>query len=397
MRESEQLVSEPARARIGIVTTVDSSLHVLHPGLFARLQDAGYDVTGVCADGPFVERVRAGGLRVETVPMVRHFAPLADLRGLWRLVRLFRRERFDLIHYSTPKAALLASLAGRLAGRAKLLYTLRGLGYQGYRGAKREIGRQCERIACACADRILCISRSLAEEAAREGLAAVARFEVLGAGSSRGVDCRRFRRDEATQSAGHSLRRELGIPPEAVVLGYVGRIAREKGLERLARVFPQLAVEHAAAHMILIGHTDQRDPLDSDTLRVFDEHPRIHVLPFTDRLEDVYAAMDMLVLHSDREGFGNALIEGSAMELPVVGSDIPGCRDAVRAGETGLLVRPDDEAGLAAALRALLESPDLRQRLGQTGVTWVRANFDRERVWSNLIEVYEAMLRKRPE
>lgn len=380
------------RPRVCIATTVDSSLHVMFPGFFARLRDAGYDVTGLCADGPFVERIRASGLRLITVPMVRQFAPLADLAALWRLVRLFRQERFDLIHYNTPKAALLVGIAGRLAGGARLLYTLRGLGYQGYRGVKREIGRQCERIACACAERTLCISRSLAEEATREGLADQRRLEVLGAGSSRGVDLRRFRRDEQTMAGGHTVRAQLGIAPDAVVIGYAGRIAKEKGLERLARVFPPLAEAHADAHLVLVGHTDQRDPLDSATLRILEEHPRIHVLPFTDELETVYAAMDVLVLHSDREGFGNALIEGSAMGLPVVGSDVPGCRDAVQNGHTGYLIPPADEAELARVLNELAQSCDLRHQMGSAGAAWVAAHFDRDRVWTNLLAVYAELL-----
>lgn len=387
----------PAAPHIAIVTTVDSSLHVMFPGLFERIAARGWRLTGICADGPYVERVRARGVRVLTVPMTRQFAVWGDAGALTRLTRLMRRERFDLIHYNTPKAALLAALAGRLAGRAALLYTIHGQGYGGYRGLARTLGLVAERVAARLADRVLCVSPSLADEIARDGIRARDRLTVLGAGSNSGVDLTVFARTPAVVGGAARLRAELGLTPDTVLIGYLGRLAREKGIERLVEAVAALRGEGRAVDLLLVGHVDQRNPLDPATVATLERTPGVHVRPFTDQVAPVLAALDVLALLSEREGFGSVLIEAGALGVPTVASDIPGCRDAVRDGETGRLVPPTDTARLTAVLRELVAAPELRARLGAAGAAWVRANFDRTAVWDRLLDVYAELLAVRRE
>ncbi len=367
----------------------------MFPGLFSRLIRRGWRVTGISADGPMLDRVREQGIDVRTVPMRRDFSPRQDLACLLAMVRLFCRKRFDLIHYNTPKAALLASIAGRLAGRARLLYTCRGLGYSSYRGWQRRLGWLAEWIACRLAHRVVAISPSLREEMIRAGLALRRRVEVLGSGSSRGVDVEAFSRGSNGRDR-KEFRESLGIGDSDLVIGYAGRLAQEKGIELLLKVFSRLGREHSGLHLVLVGHVDQRLPLSDDVSRCLHSHPRMHVLPFTDELCRVLRALDVFVLISEREGFGNALIEASAVALPVIGSDIPGCRDAVVPGVTGLLVRPNDEAELTQALRRLITCAAERRRMGEAGRQWVQTHFDRREVWSRLMHVYEQMLMTGP-
>lgn len=381
--------------RIAIVTTVDTSLHVMFPGLFPRLIGRGWRVTGISADGPMLNRVLEQGIDIRIVPMNRDFSPRQDLACLLALVNVFRRERFDLIHYNTPKAALLASLAGRLAGCVRLLYTCRGLGYWSYGGWRRRLGWFAEWIACRLAHRVIAISPSLREEMVHAGLALRRRVTVLGSGSSRGVDLEAFAPEADGRDRG-KLRTSLGIGESDLVIGYAGRMALEKGIEVLLETFTSLCAEYPHLHLVLIGHVDQRVPLSEETWRELRRHPQVHVLSFTDNLASVLRGMDIFVLLSEREGFGNALIEASAVELPVIGSDIPGCRDAVVPGVTGLLVRPDDRRGLTLAVRRLITQPVDRRRMGEAGRRWVREHFDRKDVWSRLIAVYESMLTGQP-
>jgi glycosyltransferase involved in cell wall biosynthesis len=367
-------------------------MYVLYPGFFPLLAKRGFEVTGICAGGPWVEKICKSGLKLITMPMVRGFAPWLDLKCLWKLYRIFRRQRFDIVHYSTPKAAILSAVAGRLARCPALIYTLRGLGYEAFDGPARAVGKFCEKIACRLADRIIAISASLKARAVEENLVSAERVEVLGAGSSKGVDLDAFRRCKETIADGRKIKQSLGIKDDDLVIGCVGRMTEEKGVLELLIAFISLRTTHSNVHLLLMGHKDQRKPFSPETSQLLSASPNTHVLDFQDNVPDYIAAMDILVLPSYREGFGNALIEASAMRVPVVASDIPGCRDAVLPSMTGLLVRPRDAKELEKALAELIENPGRRVVMGQNGERWVRENFDRNMVWARLIQVYEQVL-----
>jgi glycosyltransferase involved in cell wall biosynthesis len=386
------VTKQDRKPKICIVTTEDSSLYVLYPAFFPLLLEKGFEVVGICADGPWVEDVKKQGIKVIIVPMTRGFTPWQDLKCLWKLYRIFKRERFDLIHYSTPKAALLSGVAGRLAHCPALMYTLRGLGYMAFGGLKRKLGKLCEKIACSCADYVIAISNSLKNEAVKEAILSADRITVLGAGSSKGVNLDQFRLNEMTRAEAKKIRQDLNIDADSIVIGYVGRLTKEKGIVELANALTALRKVYPGLQLLLIGYTDQRSPLSQVTFELLHACEYIHIIPFQDNLPGYLAAMDILVLPSYREGFGNALIEASAMQVPVVATDITGCRDAVMDGKTGLLVKPQDTTSLVKALNELIEDRDKRIKFGKNGERWVRENFDRRIIWNKLLGVYNQML-----
>jgi glycosyltransferase involved in cell wall biosynthesis len=389
MKESKQYPNKP---KVGIVITVGVSLDALYPDFYPLAQCAGFEVVGICAADRFVANVRRQGVRVIEVPMTRAFTPFQDMVCLWKLWRIFRAERFDLIHYSTPKASVLAAMAGRLAGRSRLLYTNRGLAYTGVTGVKRAIAKGCEKLAARLADRVIAISPSLKELMVQEGLLAADKIEVFGAGSSKGVNLQTFRCDAAVLARARAIRQTLGLGESDVVFGYAGRFTVEKGIVELLEAFETLAAEADNVHLVMIGEQDQRVPLPGDVQRVIDENPRVHRLPYTDDMPGHLAAMDVFVLASYREGFGNVLIEASAMERAVIGSAIPGCRDAVKPGVTGLLVEPRSSASLLSAMRTLAGDAMLRGEMGKNGRAWVEAEFDRAKIWQRLLDVYQSLV-----
>lgn len=234
-----------------------------------------------------------------------------------------------MIHYSTPKAAVLTALAGRLAHCPVLIYTLRGLGYNAFGGARRRLGIFCEKIACRFADHIISISPSLKQEAVKENLVSASRIEILGAGSSRGVDLDEFQLNETRTANAQKIKQSLGVGNDDLIIGYTGRLTEEKGIVELVNAFTLLRENYPNLHLLLIGHTDQRSPFSQGTLELLHRSEHIHVIPFQDNVPDYLAAIDIPVLPSYREGFGNSLIEASAMQVPVVATDISGCQDAV--------------------------------------------------------------------
>lgn len=385
-------MSKP-KPKIAIVTTMGVSLDNLFPDFYPLLQAEGFEVVGICAADRFVDNVRRQGVRVIEVPMTRTFTPFRDFVCLVKLYRIFRAEKFDLIHYNTPKAAVLSAIAGRFAGSSKLLYTLRGLAYTGFQGLGRCIGRMCEKICAQKADDVIAISQTLKQQALEEGIIESDKVFVLGAGSSKGVDLKKFRLDERTIQEGAKIRKQLSISEKDVVFGYAGRFTVEKGFCEIIEAFNHISQSSDSIHLLFVGEQDERMPLPPEIQKLMSEHPRIHLLPYTDDVPSRLAAIDVFVLASYREGFGNVLIEASALERPVIASDIPGCRSAVKPNVTGLLVSPRDVASLESAMQKLIADRNKRLTMGKDGRAWVESDFDRNLVWQRLIGIYKQLLR----
>jgi glycosyltransferase involved in cell wall biosynthesis len=381
------------------MTTIGISLDVLFPDFYPLLIEKGYEVVGICAedsqDDLHIENVRRQGVRVITVSMTRGFTPFRDLISLWKLYKIFKKENFDLIHYSTPKAGLLGAIAGKLEGCSALLFSLRGLAYDSFSGIKREIGRFCDVIACKCAHYIIVIAPSLKKEALKEKLASAEKMHVLGKGSSKGVNLEKFRLNEETQVKAKGIRKELGIKPENIVIGYVGRLTEDKKLVGLLEAFRNIHSENSIVHMLWIGDQDRRNSLPDEVNRQTEEHPAIHLIPSQDKykIANYMAAMDIFVLPSGsfREGFGNVVIEASAMEKPVIATNLAGSSSAVLDGITGILVKSHRAELLEKALKELIEDPQKRIKMGNAGRKWVEENFDRNEVWKRTIDVYDML------
>ena len=378
--------------KIAFVMTAGMFLDIFYPDFYPLAESKGYEIVGICAADRFVANVTAQGVRVIEVPMTRTFTPFRDLVCLLKLYRIFRAEKFDLINYSTPKAALLSAIAAKTAGSTRLLYTVRGLAYTGFSGLKRMIAKGCETIACRNADTIIAISPTLKAQIVEEGLTNAEKIVVYGLGSSKGVNLKTFQCNDQTLQRARQIRKALNLSADDVVFGYAGRFTVEKGIIELLDAFEAVSKQSRQAHLLLVGQQDQRMPLPQSVLDRIDQHRRIHVLPFTADMPAHLAAMDVFVLASYREGFGNVLIEASALQRPVIASDIPGCRDAVKPGLTGLLVSPRNSASLQSAMQTLMADPNQRQTMGQNGRKWVESAFNRDKIWAWLFEVFASML-----
>ncbi len=383
---------ETATPRVAHVTTVDLSLRYLLLNQLERIRDEGYDVVGISADGPDVAEVEAHGIPHFSVPMTRRFTPFADLRALWALTRLMRRERFDVVHTHTPKAGLLGQLAARLSGVPVVVNTLHGFYFHdGTKPLPRRFYIWMERIAAKCSDTILSQNKEDIATAIAEGIAPAELLKWLG----NGIDIARFDRRNLSAEALGTLRTEIGLDPDAPVVGFVGRLVEEKGILDLLEAAKSVTREVPDVQFLIVGPYDEEKPdaLRPDVAELYGVADRCRFLGMRHDMPELYALMDVLVLPSYREGFPRAPMEASAMGVPAVVTDIRGCREAVEHGVNGLLFPVGDVDALADALVGLLRDDARRREMGAAGRAMAEERFDEQKVFERVLEEYERLLR----
>lgn len=381
--------------RLVHVTTVPDSLIFL-TGQVSYMKRLGYEVHAISSPGEQLDAFGAKeGITVHGVEMPRRITPLQDAVTVTRLATLLRQLRPTIVHAHTPKGGLLGTMAAALARVPVRIYHMRGLPMMTAKGLRRRLLTSTEIISCTLAHRVLCQSHSLREVAIAEGICPAERLEVLLSGSN-GVDSAGRYNPANLVGVREAVRRENGIPPDALVFGFLGRLVRDKGVVEFADAWGQLREEFPSAHLLVAGPFEPQDPVPERIRRALEEDPRVHMVGATREPPRMYAAMDVLVLPTYREGFPNVPLEAAAMRLPVVATRIPGCIDAVEDGVTGILVPPSDSNSLADAMRRYAQSAALRAQHGQAGRARVETHFQRERIWDAVADFYRRLLPNAP-
>ncbi len=388
MRERARDTRKP---RVAHITTVDLSLRYLLLNQLQRIRDEGYEVFGVSAEGSDVAEVEAHGIPHFAVPMTRRFTPLADLRALWALTQLMRRERFDIVHTHTPKAGLLGQLAARLSGVPVVVNTLHGFYFHDdSKPIPRRFYIWMERIAAKCSDSILSQNREDMATAVAEQIAKPEQIKWLG----NGIDLARFDRRRLTEASLEELRQEIGIESQAPVIGFVGRLVEEKGILDLLAAAKAVIEEIPNAQFLIIGpyDDDKPDALRPEVAERYGVAANCHFLGMRNDMPELYALMDVLVLPSYREGFPRAPMEASAMGVPTVVTNIRGCREAVDPGVNGLLFPVGDVDALAKCVIELLGDDERHAAMAVAGRRIAEERFDEQKVFDRVLSEYERLL-----
>lgn len=332
------------------------------------LQAVGADVECACKDTGAFAGLRSRGLTMLDIEVVRRIEPVSNLRSLWRLYRLIKRNRYDIVQVHTPIAAMLGRLAARLAGCKRIVYTVHGFYFHEHMTPwKYKLIFWLEKwFARRCTDYMLFVSREDYELSVRHGFKPVERLFHAGNGvDTDGV----FHPARIAPEATAALRSELGFGPDDVVFVFVGRLVREKGIMELVESFRRVQAERPQAKLLIVGELleSDRDREGGQWLSAQLQQPGIVKTGFRSDIPELLAAGDVFVLPSYREGLPVSVMEAMAMGKPVIATNIRGCREEVVPGVSGWLVEPRDAAGLAAKLRELTDDGQLRCRMGASG------------------------------
>jgi glycosyltransferase involved in cell wall biosynthesis len=375
------------------VTTTPISLVLLLGPQLRAFRDSGYRVVTASAPGPEVEQLRDWGLEHRALRhATRSSAPLQDVLALRELHSVIRELRPDIVHTHNPKPGLYGRLAAAAARVPAVVNTVHGLYAQPTDPwQRRAVVYALERVAAACSDAELVQNPEDLETLARLGVPR-RRLTFLG----NGVDLQRFRPDGVGPPEVERLRSELGFGPDDVVACAVGRLVWEKGFRELFEAAAQLRAEGSPVRWVVVGPPDRSkdDRVDERSVRAA-ERDGVRFLGFRDDMPLLYAASDVFVLASHREGFPRAAMEAAAMGLPVVTTDVRGCRQVVDDGVTGLLVPVRDAPALAAAVGTLAASPSTRTEMSRAALAKARREFDQARVIDTTLSVYSRLLEGR--
>ncbi len=379
-----------AGKRLVHVTTVDMSLVLLLGPQLRAFADAGMEVIAASAPGPYVPQLESWGIRHEPLHhATRSAAPGQDALALVELWRLFRRLQPDIVHTHNPKPGVYGRLAAWAARVPGIVNTVHGL-YASPEDpwARRALVYSLERMASTCSGAELVQNPEDLDLLAGLG---VPRRKLVLLGN--GVDLERFH-PMADADERRQAREELGVEAGALAVGTVARLVWQKGYRELFAAAEQLRHTHPDAVFVVVGGPDDDKADAIGPADIAEARRRGHILFAGSRheMDRVYPAFDLFVLPSHREGFPRSAMEAAACGVPVVATDIRGCRQVVAPGENGLLVPLRDPARLAAAIGELLADPDLRRRMGAAGRRKAEAEFDDRTVVAKSMEAYERVL-----
>ncbi|MEY2423145.1 MAG: hypothetical protein QOI95_3212 [Acidimicrobiaceae bacterium] len=375
------------------LTTTDISLALLLQPQLRAFADAGYDVIGMSAPGPYVDDLTRDGIRHEPVAhFTRRMAPHHDALALAELRRAFRRIEPDIVHTHNPKPGVLGRLAARAARVPAVVNTVHGLyALPSDRAAKRLVVYGLERLAAKCSQAELVQNEEDVPVLDRLGICAP-KVRLLG----NGIDLARF--DAAAGVANRAaVRAELEIDDETIVVGAVGRLVAEKGYRELFAAARALRSTAPNVRVLVVGpaDTDKADAISQTELTDARATSGVRFLGERRDVERLYAAMDVFIIASWREGFSRSGMEAAAMGLPVIATDVRGCRQVVEHERTGLLIPVRDAAAIRDAVTRLAAHADLRRKMGEAGVDLARREFDQQRVIDITLATYDDVLSSR--
>lgn len=376
------------------ITTVPMAFKVLLARQPKFMSENGFNVIMISADGKEVEDLKKEeGCKHIIVPMTRRITPLRDLISFFKLRRILKKYRPDIVHTHTPKAGLLGMLAAKSTGVKIRIHTVGGLPLIIETGFKRRLLMFTEKLTYFGATEVWPNSRSMMNFIIDEKLAKPEKLAVIDNGSTNGIDLKKFSKQNLSEETKKKIEASLPVVNGLKIL-CVGRMVKDKGIEELVTVFEKLR-QHYLLQLILAGPFEPHlDPLSPQTLDIIINNPAITHINWSDSIEYYMDLADIFVHPSHREGFPNVILQAGAMHLPVICSNIPGNADIIQDEKTGLMFEVKNEDDLYKKLMFAIENKEKTEKIAQALFEEVTQLYNRKKIHEVILDTYNRLLEK---
>lgn len=381
-------------AKLIRLTTVPQSLVGLLSGQLDFMKEH-FEILAVTSPGIGKNSLESYSVRegvpVELVKMTRRITPLQDIKALWKLYKLFKREKPLIVHTHTPKAGTLGMIAAKMARVPYRLHTVAGLPLVEATGLKRKLLNLVEKVTYASSTRVYPNSYGLQEIVLEHSFTSPSKLKVIANGSSNGINTSHFDPNLISGEEAKKLKQSLAIDEQNFTFIFVGRLVKDKGINELISSFVELNLNHPQTRLLLVGSFEEDlDPLSDKTVEIIKNHHHIIGVGWQDDVRPFMKISDCLVFPSYREGFPNVVMQSAAMELPSIVTDINGCNEIILKGENGIIVPPKDANALLEAMESMLAMPDREQtKMGLAARNSIVSRFEQRVVWNALLEEYK--------
>lgn len=374
--------------KICFITTIPLTLNafVLNTAKYIH-ENTDWDVSFICSDENDFGSSLPKYIHYFPIKMERGIS-IAGVKAMLEMKKVFKREKFDLIQYSTPNASLYASMAGRLAHVPVRLYCQWGMAFVGFQGLKRKIFQMEEKYVCHLSTHIEPDSNSNLRFAHEIGLYPKSKGSVIWNGSACGVNLTKFDISNKEEYR-KDIRKQLDIPEDAFVYGFVGRITRDKGVNELLEAYKKLNDD---SYLIMVGPSEVDETINQELYTWASKNEKIKFTGYTIVVEQYLSAMDCYILPSYREGFGMGVVEAEAMGVPVIVTDIPGPTDAMIDNETGIVVQKADVESLYNAMISIHEDKVRYFAMAEKAHDLAVYNFEQKQLFNYILEDRKKLL-----
>jgi glycosyltransferase involved in cell wall biosynthesis len=372
------------------ITTVSMALTTLLKGQL-RFMDQYFDVLAVSSGGgTFDDVAKNEGVKTHPLTMSRTITPFKDLKSLYQLYKLFKKEKPFIVHTHTPKAGTLGMIAAKLAGVPHRMHTIAGLPLLITSGPKRMLLNTVEKITYACATKIYPNSFAMKDIIIQQGFTKESKLKVIEKGSTNGVDTDHFDPSLFNEISKAELKNELGINKEDLVFVFIGRIVKDKGMNELMHTFAKLNMDYPSTKLLLVGpYEDHLNPLLPETYDLIKNHNSIIHVGYQKDVRAYFAISDVLAFPSYREGFPNVVMQAGAMGLASIVTDINGCNEIIENGKNGLIIPPKNEDALLDAMKYMIDHPEERINMANSSRSKIENNYQQKIVWNALLKEYQ--------
>ncbi|MEA4967318.1 MAG: glycosyltransferase family 4 protein [Bacteroidaceae bacterium] len=373
------------------IVSVYFSLSYFIGDQFQYFGNKGYKMFVICSPSKELEEYsKKQKFQYKEIEILRKISILKDLLAIKKIYVYIKKNKIDIVTGHSPKGALLSMIAAYLARVPKRIYFRHGLVYETSHGIKRYLLKFIDRITALCSTKVVCVSPSLYKKSIDDHLWSKNKQIILSKGTCNGINIQKFEKENIDISKKDDLREKLNVPKNILIIGFVGRLVRDKGIIELVEAFQLLSKKRNDIYLLLVGMFEKRDALPNEVKNEIINNPHIIYTDYVDnsQIEYYYSLMDLFILPSYREGFPTSILEASAMKLPVITTRVTGCIDAIIASTTGIFIDHDANE-IFKSLDLLLDDKKERLRLGENGRLFVEENFEQIIIWREIEKLYQ--------